>query len=50
MILGTITRLVPANTTCQGVESPSLTGSMDTDTIKVYFSLARRKSKGQKKS
>ena len=43
MILGTITRLVPANTTCQGVESPSLTGSMDTDTIKVYFTGPQKK-------
>lgn len=37
MMIGMITRVVPANITGHGVDNPSLTGSSDIVTISVYF-------------
>ena len=45
-----MTSVVPAKITGQGVESPSLTGSMEIVTINVYFACLRRYKRGQKKS
>ncbi len=37
MMIGMITRVVPASITGHGVDNPSLTGSSDIVTISVYF-------------
>ena len=37
MMIGMITRVVPASITGHGVDNPSLTGNSDIVTISVYF-------------
>lgn len=40
---GTITSVVPAGITCQGVAGPSLKGSVDTETISAYLGSVQKK-------
>ena len=50
MMIGMITRVVPASITGHGVDNPSLTGSSEIVTISVYFACFLKYSRGQKKS
>lgn len=50
MITGTTAIVVPAMMTGHGVDSPSATGSSDSDSISVCFASVCKKTSGQKKS